>query len=128
MLSHGREPRLPFNLDLPVQSLVVDADGNLAAAPQKSDSKVPRAQQMFGHLSARVSVVREALHTSVNRMKLQADKGRRDVEFQVGQSVLLSTKYLRRRMCLGNNAIAPKLMPRYTGPYKVLKKVGSLAY
>ena len=128
MLSHGREPRLPFNLDLPVQSLVVDADGNLAAAPQKSDSKVPRAQQMFGHLSALMSVAREALHTSVNRMKLQADKGRRDVEFQVGQSVLLSTKYLRRRMCHGKKAIAPKLMPRYIGPYKVLKKVGSLAY
>ncbi len=52
---------------------------------------------------------------------------RRDVEFQVGQSVLLSTKYLRRRMCLGSKAIAPKLMPRYIGPYKVLRKVGSLA-
>ena len=128
MLSHAREPRLPFNLDLPVKSLVVDADGNFAAAPRKSDSKVPRAQQMFGHLSALIYVVREALHTSVNRMKLQADKGRLDVECQVGQSVLLSTKYLRRRMCLGNKAIAPKLMPRYIGPYKVLKRVGSLAY
>ena len=31
MLSHGLEMRLPFNLDLPVQFLVLDADGNLTA-------------------------------------------------------------------------------------------------
>ncbi len=91
MLSHAREPRLPFNLDLPVQSMVLDADGNLTATHTVSTSSVPRAQQMFGHLTALMSVAREALHTSVNRMKLQADKSRRDVEFQVGQQVLLST-------------------------------------
>ena len=55
--------------------MVLDADGNLTAHTV-STSSVPRAQQMFGHLSALMSVAREALHTSVNRMKLQADSGR----------------------------------------------------
>ena len=63
MLSHAREPRLPFNLNLPVQSMVSDADGNLTAHPV-STSSVPCAQQMFGHLSALMSVAREALHTA----------------------------------------------------------------
>ena len=127
MLSHGREPRLPFNLGLPIQSLVLDAEGNLTATQNVSTSSVPRAQQMFGHMSALMSVAREALHTSVNRMKLQADKSRRDVEFQ-GQQVLLSTKYMRKQMSSGNKPVVPKLLPRYIGPYKVTAKVGPLAW
>lgn len=127
MLSHGREPRLPFNLDLPVPSLVLDAEGNITANVSSDTSQVPKAQQMFGHMSALMSVTRDALHTSVNRMKLQADKGRRDVGFQVDQEVLLSTKYLRARMSHGKKAVAPKLLPRYIGPFRVTAKVGPAA-
>ncbi len=82
---------------------------------------------MFGHLSALMSVARQDLHTSVNRMKLQADKSRRDVEFQVGQQVLLSTKYMRKQMSSGKQPVVPKLLPRYIGPFKVTAKVGPLA-
>ena len=125
-LSHARDPRLPFNLHLPVQSMVLDADGNLTAHTVSTTS-VPRAQQMFGHSSVLMSVAREALHTSVNRMNMQADKSRRDVEFQVGQQVLLSTKYMRKQMSSGNKTVVPKLLPRYIGPFEVTAKVGPLA-
>ena len=55
-------------------------------------------------------------------MKLQVDKSRRDVEFQVGQQVLLSTKYMRKQMSSGNKTVVPwyipKLLPRYIGPFR----------
>ena len=127
MLGHGREPSLPFNLDLPVPSLVLDAEGNITANVSSDISQVSRAQQMFGHMSALMSVTRDTLHISVNRMKLQADKNRCDVGLQVDQKLLLSTKYLRARMSHGKEAVAPKLLPRYIGPFRVTAKVGPAA-
>ena len=69
-------------------------EGNRTATQNVSASNVPRAQLMFAHMSALMSVAREALHTFVDRMRLQADKSRRYVEFQVGQQVLLSTYHI----------------------------------
>ena len=45
------------------------------------------------------------------------------VEFEVGDQVLLSTKNLTLRM-VGSS----KLMPKYIGPFPVVKKVNPVAY
>jgi len=53
----------------------------------------------------------------------QANKHRRDLQFAEGDQVLLSTAntYLR-------TPGTQKLMPRFIGPFKVLDKVGPVAY
>ncbi|KAJ9522018.1 hypothetical protein QJQ45_005056 [Haematococcus lacustris] len=51
-----------------------------------------------------------------------ANKARRDVEYKVGQKVLLSTKNLKLK--LGK---ARKLIPRYVGPFEILLLVGAVA-
>ena len=131
MLAHcGRQARMPFNLGLPLQHLCLDANGYPApfAKLRGQDSKVPRARQLFGQMSGMVSLVRKSLHEAQLRMKQYADQGRQDVEYKVGEEVLLSTKYLRLSMAKGRSDITPKLLPRYIGPFTIKSKVGKAAY
>ncbi|KAJ9515229.1 hypothetical protein QJQ45_002356 [Haematococcus lacustris] len=51
-----------------------------------------------------------------------ANKARRDVEYKVGQKVLLSTKNLKLRP-----GKARKLIPRYVGPFEILLLVSAVA-
>ena len=44
--------------------------------------------------------------------------------FEVGNRVLLATKNLH----IKQNKLSKKLLPRYIGPFKILKKVGTQAY
>ena len=58
----------------------------------------------------------DALHNSVNWMKLQARKRRRDGMFQVGQQVLLSTRRMRKQMSRGSKPVVSNLLSRYIWP------------
>jgi hypothetical protein len=58
------------------------------------------------------------------RQKEQTDKHRLDIEFEVGQQVLLSTADLRFKA----SGITPKLSARWIGPYRIKRKISSLAY
>ena len=55
-------------------------------------------------------------------MRQAADRHRRDVEFQVGDNVLLSTRHMRFRQSLG------KLQSRFIGPFRITEKVSRAAY
>jgi hypothetical protein len=129
MLAHcGREARMPFNLDLPLKHISVDADGNPLSDDKSDQDKVPRAQQLYGQMSGLMSLVRTSLHEAQLRMKQYADKGRRDVEFVVGDEVLLSTKYLRLSVLRGRPDITTKLLPKFIGPFRIEKQIGKAAY
>jgi hypothetical protein len=95
---------------------------------RKSDSNVPRALELFKELTALVSLTRECLGASPNRMKQYADQKRRDLEFVVGEQVLLFTKYLRLRLLRESSKYTAKLMPRYIGPYAIEAEVGKVSY
>ena len=51
-----------------------------------------------------------------------ADRHRRDLSFEVGQQVWLSTKHLPLRVA------SRKLAALWAGPYEILGKIGSVAY
>jgi transposase InsO family protein len=74
MLGHGREARLAFNVDLPVRNLCANANDNPSTVERgmtsrKFDSNMPRALEQFQELTALVSLTRECLGASRNRMK-----------------------------------------------------------
>ena len=58
-----------------------------------------------------------------NRLNLYADTKRREISFDVGTQVLLNTSNIKLKM-----PGVRKLLSRWIGPFKVLKRVGKVAY
>jgi hypothetical protein len=70
--------------------------------------------------------LRSHLLRAQERIKKQADKQRSEKEFQVGDSVLLKLQpYVQSTVV---NRPCPKLAFKYFGPFKILNRVGAVAY
>jgi hypothetical protein len=90
-------------------------------------SKVPTAADFAQRMSAALSAAKRFMQAAQQRQKCFYDAGRRDVTFQEGEEVLLSTKNIKLRR-VGDATTTPKLMPKWIGPYKVIQVVGKGAY
>ena len=73
----------------------------------------------------KVKVIRDRLKTAQSRQKSYADHRRRDLEFEVNDFVYLKVSPMKGVVHFGKKG---KLSPRYVGPYKILKRVGKIAY
>ncbi|KAJ9555579.1 hypothetical protein OSB04_010193 [Centaurea solstitialis] len=69
--------------------------------------------------------IRERLRTAQSRQKSYADKRRSDLEFQVGDRVLLTVSPWKGVIRFRKRG---KLGPRYIGPFTILARVGKVAY
>jgi hypothetical protein len=73
-----------------------------------------------------VGLIRQHLLRAQQRIKAQADKGRSDREFNVGDSVYLKLQlYVQTLVATRANH---KLSFKYFGSYKVLQRVGKAGY
>jgi hypothetical protein len=73
----------------------------------------------------KVHQIRQNMLTAQSRQKSYADVRRRDLEFVVGDEVLLKVSPTKGIIHFG---IKGKLSPRYIKPYLITARVGSLAY
>ena len=73
----------------------------------------------------KVQLIRDRLKTIQSCLKSYADVRRRELEFQVDDWVFLKVSPMKGVMRFRKKW---KLSPRYIGPYKILKKVGKVAY
>ncbi|XP_019163484.1 PREDICTED: uncharacterized protein LOC109159828 [Ipomoea nil] len=76
--------------------------------------------------NAVLATLKENLKQAHNRMKVQADKGRSERILMVGDWVYLKVQpYRQVSLAVRSNL---KLASKYYGPYKVIEKVGAVAY
>ncbi|KAL5560612.1 hypothetical protein UlMin_036823 [Ulmus minor] len=72
-----------------------------------------------------VKKIHARMKSAQSRQKSYADKRRRPLEFQVGDSVFLKISPFKGIIRFGKRG---KLNPRYIGPYEILERVGKAAY
>ena len=73
----------------------------------------------------KVSLIRKHLLRAQSQQNFYADKLRRPLEFEVGDHVFLKVIPKRGVIRFGKRR---KLSPRFIGPFKILKRVGTVAY
>ncbi|KAA3460469.1 DNA/RNA polymerases superfamily protein [Gossypium australe] len=81
--------------------------------------------ELVAELEEKVKVIRARLKEASDRQKSYADLKRKEIEFAVGDRVFLKVSPWKKVMRFGGKA---KLSPRFIGPYRVLKRVGPVAY
>ncbi|GJT13662.1 putative ribonuclease H-like domain-containing protein [Tanacetum coccineum] len=88
-----------------------------------------KVQEVDEYLCDRDEVLRQLrnnLLASQNRMKINADRHRRELEFNVGDFVYIKLQPYRQSSVVSR--YSAKLAPRFFGPYKILNRVGPVAY
>ncbi|KAD4385762.1 hypothetical protein E3N88_25931 [Mikania micrantha] len=69
--------------------------------------------------------IRDNLLAARSRQKSYADKRRKPLEFEVGDMVLLKVMPWKGVVLFGKRG---KLSPHYVGPFKILERIGKVAY
>nr|GFA94633.1 putative reverse transcriptase domain-containing protein [Tanacetum cinerariifolium] len=69
--------------------------------------------------------IKQRIQAARDRQKSYADLKRKPMKFQVGDKVMLKVSPWKGVVHFGKRG---KLNPRYVGPFKVIERVGSVAY
>ncbi|GJU15211.1 putative reverse transcriptase domain-containing protein [Tanacetum coccineum] len=98
--------------------------------PKSSQGRLARMylKEVVTRNGIRVSIICDCdprIQAARDRQKSYVDLKRKPMEFQVGDSVMLKVLPWKGVVCFGKRG---KLNPRYVGPFKVLAKVGAVAY
>ena len=104
-LNYGYHPVLPVEL--------LKGDENVSL--ESVDNFVERIQKEW-------KLAREHLLQSVKKQQMYYNRQHRDIEYRVGDLVLLSTKNLKFKN------VPVKLQKRFVGPFEVVEKIGAQAY
>ncbi|XP_070034493.1 uncharacterized protein [Nicotiana tomentosiformis] len=73
----------------------------------------------------KVKLIQDRLHTTQSRQKIYTDQKDCDVVFMVGEQLLLWVSAMKGVMKFGKNG---KFGPRYITPFKILERIGEVAY
>jgi len=85
---------------------------------------VPAARERWARMAAAWTKVRDKLVGAQQRMANYADRHRRDVRYDVGDMVLLSTTHLK----VADSEFNAKLAHLYCGPFRVKRVINANAY
>lgn len=85
-------------------------------------ARQPAAQQMAEELTQRLRRAKSHLEAAQQRAEAYENAGRRQATFEVGQQVLLNTRNLRPKQ-----GVSRKLLPKWTGPFRVSRLIGNAA-
>ena len=130
-LNSLRHPRLPHTLTNRSSSRF--GVGGTSHVDSSNSGHVPRAiaAQVKAFTDKRLSTlryVRDSIADALDKQKQQSDKHGRKMlfVFNVGDKVLLSTKNLPKEAI--SNLGSTKLLPRFIGPFEIVKKMSDRSY
>ncbi|GJS53368.1 putative reverse transcriptase domain-containing protein [Tanacetum coccineum] len=101
---------------------------------QKCRSPVCRAEvgdvqltgpEIIHETTKKIVQIQQRLQAAIDRQRSYANVRRKPLEFQVGDRVMLKVSPRKGVIRFGKQG---KLNPRYIGPFKILKRVGPVAY
>ncbi|KAA3484522.1 DNA/RNA polymerase superfamily protein [Gossypium australe] len=75
--------------------------------------------------NGKIRLIQDRLKVASDRQKLYANLKRKDIEYSVRDHVFLKVSPWRKMLKFGRKG---KLSPRFIGPYRIIKRVGLMAY
>ncbi|MCO5567643.1 hypothetical protein L7F22_021337 [Adiantum nelumboides] len=87
--------------------------------------KIQSVKDFLGDMNDMIKVARESICSAQDRAQTYANKARKKVTFEKGDFVFLKVPAKSKTMKMGK---CDKLSLRYCGPFKILKKIGDIAY
>nr|GFC10688.1 putative reverse transcriptase domain-containing protein [Tanacetum cinerariifolium] len=73
----------------------------------------------------KIVLIKQRMQAAQDRQKNYADRKQKPMEFKIGDRVMLKVSHWKGVVRFSKRG---KLNPRYVGPFKVLAKVGKVAY
>ncbi|GJY84397.1 putative reverse transcriptase domain-containing protein [Tanacetum coccineum] len=81
--------------------------------------------ELIQETTEKIVLIKQRMQAAQDRQKSYADRKRKPMEFEIGDRVMLKVSPWKGVIRFGKRG---KLNPRYVGPFKVLAKVGKVAY
>nr|GFC03741.1 putative reverse transcriptase domain-containing protein [Tanacetum cinerariifolium] len=81
--------------------------------------------ELIQETTEKIVQIKQRMQAARDRQKSYADLKRKPMEFQVGDKVMLKVSPWKGVVRFGKRG---KLNPRYGGPFKVLERIGDVAY
>nr|GFA10775.1 reverse transcriptase domain-containing protein [Tanacetum cinerariifolium] len=99
-------------------------DMSTAYHPETDDRQLT-GPEIIHETTEKIVQIKSRIQVARDRQKSYADVRRKPLEFQVGDKVMLKVYLWKGVIRFGKRG---KLNPRYIGPFKILAKVGTVAY
>ncbi|GJZ60359.1 hypothetical protein Tco_0616175 [Tanacetum coccineum] len=128
-IENQKPSRLLQQPEIPVwkwERITMDFVSGLPRMPsgEVGDSQLT-SPELIREMTEKIIQIKNRLLTACSRQKSYADRRTKPLEFEVGDMVLLKVSSLKGVVRFGKRG---KLSPRYLGPFKILARVGRVAY
>ncbi|GKE10296.1 putative reverse transcriptase domain-containing protein, partial [Tanacetum coccineum] len=108
----------------PYEALYGRKSRSLVCWSEVEDSQLT-GPKMIHEMTEKIIQIKNRLLTACSRQKSYADRRTKPLEFKVGDMQLLKVSPWKGAVCFGKRG---KLSPCYIGPFKILARVGPVAY